>query len=109
MGLRRQLWGAALAISADGNYAGDPSRPAFYLPGQELATANHRAFTALDPCRQDGATCESGIDCCKGFCVEGKCGPGHECSRLNERCTTAADCCEPGRRCIAGFCAQIVQ
>ena len=111
LGLKRQLWGAALAISPDGKYAGDPSRPAFYLPGQELATANHRAFTALDPCRQDGATCESGVDCCTGFCTDGKCGPKKEprCSKLNEACTTAADCCQPAHRCIAGFCAQIVQ
>ena len=110
-GLMRQLWGAALKISPDGKYASDPSNPAFYLPGQEFGTANHRAFTALDPCRTDGASCQSGVDCCGGFCTDGKCGPKKEprCSRLDEACKTAADCCDPKHYCINGFCAQIVQ
>jgi hypothetical protein len=110
-GLKRQLWGAALKISADAKYAADPSYPAFYLPGQEMGTANHRAFTALDPCRQDGASCQSGIDCCGGFCTDGMCGPKREprCSRLGEACQSVADCCDPKNYCINGFCAQIVQ
>ena len=53
-GLQRQLWGAAVDVSADGKYVTDPSHPAFYVTGQELGTGNHRAFTALDPCRADG-------------------------------------------------------
>ncbi|MEY4512573.1 MAG: hypothetical protein RLZZ450_4695 [Pseudomonadota bacterium] len=116
LGIHRQLWGAAVAIqhdqgefhSDDGLYALDPSAPAFYLPGQELETANHRAFTALDPCRADGASCESGVDCCSGFCTDGVCGPPTGCSETNEACKQDSDCCNPNDRCIAGFCGQIL-
>jgi hypothetical protein len=116
LGIHRQLWGAAIAIqhdqgefhADDGLYGMDPSAPAFYLPGQELETANHRAFTALDPCRADGASCESGVDCCSGFCTDGVCGPPSGCSETNEACAKDADCCNPDDRCIAGFCGQIL-
>jgi hypothetical protein len=123
-GLQRQLWGAAITIAADGSYSADLSHPAFYLPGQEFGTGNHRAFAALEPCKQDGNDCTSGVDCCGGFCfvpestdVEfgteptGMC--THDvpkCSKTNEHCATSADCCppemgEPANLCIAGFCA----
>jgi hypothetical protein len=68
LGLQRQLWGAAIDIAPDGSYKGDPSHPAFYLPGQEMGTGNHRAFAALDPCKKDSDICTTGIDCCGGFC-----------------------------------------
>lgn len=121
-GLQRQLWGAAIDISADGTYARDPSHPAFYLSGQEFGTGNHRAFAALDPCRKDGDKCTSGIDCCGGYCyLEGQaelaepvgtCSPKmdeHTCSREDERCSVASDCCgsDPALNCIAGFCAVV--
>ncbi|MET0389115.1 MAG: hypothetical protein ABW321_24290 [Polyangiales bacterium] len=124
LGLQRQLWGAAVEIQPGGSYALDPSKPAFYLPGQELGTGNHRAFAALDPCKRDGDACNSGIDCCGGFCyfdnvpeenVEpvGSCSPKMlACAKVDERCRVDADCCkedtsgEP-HRCIAGFCAEI--
>jgi hypothetical protein len=123
LGLQRQLWGAAIDISADGTYTRDPSHPAFYLSGQEFGTGNHRAFAALDPCRKDGDKCSSGIDCCGGFCyidgpvelVEpmGMCSPQKMmCAKRDERCVTSADCCPPGpnelpNSCIAGFCALV--
>jgi hypothetical protein len=96
LGSQRQLWGAAITISPNGSYTSDPSHPAFYLPGQEFGTGNHRAFAALDPCRMDGDDCTSGIDCCGGFCYV----PDDE------------DCCppegnEPANSCIAGFCATV--
>jgi hypothetical protein len=125
-GLQRQLWGAAITIAADGSYAADLSHPAFYLPGQEFGTGNHRAFAALDPCKQDGSDCTSGVDCCGGFCyvpdasdqefgIEAKGMCTHDvpkCSKFSERCTTDADCCppemgEPQSMCIAGFCAML--
>jgi hypothetical protein len=123
LGLQRQLWGAAIDISADGSYAFDPSHPAFYLSGQEAGTGNHRAFAALDPCRQDGDACTSGIDCCGGFChIEqsqelaepvGSCSPKMAmCSKRDERCVTDQDCClpdamEPPNSCIAGYCTLV--
>ena len=125
LGLQRQLWGAAIDISADGTYALDPSHPAFYVTGQEFGTGNHRAFAALDPCRKDGDKCTSGIDCCGGFCYldgpaelaepVGTCSPKKmvmECSRQDERCSVFSDCCSndpkaPPLMCIAGFCAVV--
>ncbi len=126
-GITRQLWGAAVAITADGDYTIDRSHPPFYLEGQEFGTGNHRAFAALDPCKMDGNDCTSGIDCCGGFCTipdtgddefgiepVGKCTANVPmCAKTNERCTTNADCCPPEdvretpNTCIAGFCAVI--
>lgn len=128
LGLQRQLWGTAIEISATGDYSIDRSAPAFYLPGQEFGTGNHRAFAALDPCKMDGNDCTSGTDCCGGFCFVpersmdefapepvGTC--THEvpmCSNTNDRCTTTADCCPPEgmapqNTCINGFCATLIR
>jgi hypothetical protein len=123
-GMQRQIWGAAIDVAADGRYEADLSHPAFYLTGQEDNTGNHRAFAALDPCMMDGETCTSGTDCCGGFCyvpdgddefgeAQGTC--THDvpmCSKINERCTSTADCCppeegEPAISCIAGYCAVV--
>ena len=125
LGTQRQLWGTALEISPDGTYTSDRSAPAFYLPGQEFGTGNHRAFAALDPCHQEGDSCTSGIDCCGGFCkIEepvgefagepvGTCSPKENpCAGRDEGCVTDQDCCnEPGQAvatCIAGFCAELL-
>jgi hypothetical protein len=110
-GVARQLWGTALTLAPDGRYTADPSHPAFYLAGQDFTTANHRAFTALDPCKQDGATCATGVDCCNGFCTNHVCGtpPTPRCSQTSEACKSAADCCDPRERCINGFCSTFLQ
>jgi hypothetical protein len=108
-GLQRQLWGTAIDVSADGKYVTDPSHPAFYVTGQELGTGNHRAFTALDPCLADGASCTTGVDCCGGFCTNGKCGaPQPRCSNADETCSSGHMCCDATLQCIGGFCTQIV-
>ncbi len=116
-GQQRQLWGAAVTVSADGKYEVDPSHPAFYVGGQEFDSANHRAFTALDPCRVDGDKCTSGVDCCGGKCeIEGgefgDVGMCHSntgsCSDIDEACKTAGDCCDPSASCINGYCATLV-
>jgi hypothetical protein len=124
-GLQRQLWGAAVSIDPDGKYDRDLSHPAFYLPAQEFGTANHRAFAALEPCKQDGNDCTSGVDCCGGFCfvaeaqeqefgeAKGTCASTTtQCAQTNERCQSDRDCCPPAaggsaNMCIAGFCAEL--
>jgi len=128
-GVQRQIWGAAIDVSADGTYTTDASHPAFYLTGQEAGSGNQRAFAALDPCEKDGETCTSGTDCCGGFCFVkesdsefatepvGTCTADlPECAKINDRCTNTDDCCppDPGApkiMCIAGFCAvlQVVE
>ena len=104
-GLQRQLWGTAIDLSASGAYAADASHPAFYVTGQELGTGNHRAFTALDPCRADGADCTTGVDCCSGLCTNGKCGGPPRCSNIDEACGPGHNCCDPTVPCIGGYCA----
>jgi hypothetical protein len=116
LGVQRQLYGAAVDVSANGTYTTDPSHPAFYLTGQELGTGNHRAFTALDPCRKDGDSCTTGIDCCNGFCTNGKCGPpppppdgGPRCAGTDESCSAGVACCDPRDECIAGHCGTLIR
>jgi hypothetical protein len=108
-GETKRLWVSAIDIDGDG---GDISHPPFYVEGQEQA-GNSRGFWALDPCRQDGEGCESGDQCCNGFCNPSdenpsifECGqpdPG-SCSDEFESCETAADCCDPAMECINGRC-----
>jgi hypothetical protein len=109
----KKLWVAAVDIN--GQLGTDPSHPAFYLPGQELLAGNSRGFWTLDPCRMDGQTCDTGDQCCGGFCEPSGPGgtltcsnmpPGGTCSQPQEKCTTAADCCDKTNVCIGGFCAQ---
>ncbi len=105
----RQLWVSAIEIAAEGDYSIDRSAPAFYLPGQEIGTNNHRAFSALDPCRDKGASCQSGVDCCQGFCSAGQCVvPPPRCSMTEEACGSSADCCDPDNLCINHFCSEVV-
>jgi hypothetical protein len=112
---RKKLWIAAVDLDYTGKL--DPSHPAFYLPGQELAAGNMRAFAALEPCKADGESCESGAECCNGFCrqtgadADGtpilQCVPPPEnsCSNIDEVCATAGDCCNSEYLCINGRCA----
>ena len=104
----KKLWVAAISIG--GTPGSDTSHPAFYLPGQELASGNIRAFAALSPCKQNGNSCTSGIDCCGGACIAGSCGVPMGCSHAEEKCTTTADCCSgQGLQCINGYCSQVAQ
>ncbi|MGE0869169.1 MAG: TolB family protein [Kofleriaceae bacterium] len=113
---RKKIWVAAIDLNYQG--AVDPSHPAFYLDGQELDAGNMRAYAALEPCRADGATCESGSDCCGGFCRPTGTDPDGQpilqcvpppggCSNPDETCTTPADCCgvATGATCVNNRCA----
>jgi hypothetical protein len=112
---RKKLWVAAIDI--DWKPGQDPSHPAFYLPGQEDASGNMRGFWVLDPCRQDGQSCESGDECCNGYCrqvndADGGSAracvpPPNGCAQEFEKCVTAADCCNAaqGYLCINDHCA----
>ena len=102
----KKIWVAAIDIDAIPGT--DPSHPAFFLPGQEIESGNIRAFAALEPCRDNGTACESGVDCCCGYCIEGQCGCRMGCAMLEEKCEEAGDCCMAGARCIGGFCSLVV-
>jgi hypothetical protein len=104
----KKIWVSAIDIEAAPG--SDPSHPAFLLPGQELESGNVRAFASLDACRPEGDACASGIDCCCGFCTNDKCQCSQTvaCAKLDERCSTAADCCDKTLSCIGGFCGEVI-
>ncbi len=107
----KKLWVAA--VDVNGQPGSDASHPAFYLPAQELLAGNSRAFWVLDPCRADGASCETGDQCCNGYCQPGAGDtlvcvnqpPAASCSMVQERCEVASDCCDSSNVCVGGFCA----
>jgi hypothetical protein len=111
---RKQLWVAA--ISTNPSPGVDPSHPPFYLPNQS-STRNERGFWALQPCAADGSSCETGDECCGGFCRPSdvtvpssptvcKLPPMGSCSQIAEKCSTTADCCAApnGVTCIGAVC-----
>ena len=106
----KKLWVAAVDIN--GQPGTDASHPAFYLPGQELLAGNSRGFWVQDPCKMDGLPCQSGDECCNGFCQPDENGnlvcqntPPEDCSGPQEACVTSADCCDPTNLCVNGFCS----
>ncbi len=113
-GAQKKLWVAAIDIN-NPNPTIDPSHPAFYLPGQELAAGNVRGFWVVDPCKANGQTCETGDECCNGFCRKDQqtgalvCQdkpPGTQCVQEFEKCTVDGDCCDANFKCIAGKCTR---
>ncbi|MBK8942604.1 MAG: hypothetical protein IPM79_34680 [Polyangiaceae bacterium] len=107
---RQQLWITAIT---DPPTAVDPSHPPFYMRGQEDCGKSENAYFALEPCKEVGESCESGVDCCNGQCVQDQdtgmlvCGdppPPGECSELGNACETAADCCDAEAICLDNFC-----
>jgi hypothetical protein len=114
---RQQLWITAVD---DPPTAADPSHPPFYVRGQEDCAKSENAYFALPPCKDIGASCESGSDCCNGQCIKDPntgmyvCGeppPPGECSQDGNACMSDADCCnfeaaDPtgSSQCIDGFC-----
>ena len=60
----KKLWIAAL--NATYTPGADPSHPAFYLPGQELAAGNSNGYWVNTPCAAVGSSCNINDDCCGG-------------------------------------------
>lgn len=108
---RKQLWVAA--VDLDPQPGQDPSHPAFYLRGQDLSTINMKGYWALDPCKQNGSSCDAGFECCEGSCAPDGMGnfqcqpPPMGCHQEGDVCVTDSDCCQtPPQKCIGGFCAK---
>jgi hypothetical protein len=111
----KKLWVAAIDLNPDeiAGPASDRSHPAFYLPAQELHAGNSRGFWTVDPCHQDGADCQTGDECCGGYCSSknGKlvCSSDKPmCSLEFDHCDQDSDCC-PGDvplSCINHVCTQ---
>ncbi|HEY6463628.1 MAG TPA: hypothetical protein VIY73_25845, partial [Polyangiaceae bacterium] len=108
----KKLWVAA--VDLNGKAGTDPSHPAFYLPAQELHAGNSRGYWTVEACHADGQSCQTGDQCCGGYCQPGPDG-GLECTSQPpscagqyEKCTQTSDCCgaPQGIVCINGICTQ---
>jgi hypothetical protein len=107
----KKLWVAAVDLNAAPGT--DPSHPAFYLPAQELHAGNSRGFWSFENCRPDTQNCETGAQCCGGYCQQGDGGLActsspPSCSALYEKCARDSDCCgaHSGVACINNLCGQ---
>jgi len=106
----KKLWVAAIDLNAAPGT--DPSHPAFYVPAQELMAGNTRGYWVNDPCKESAGDCETGDECCGGYCRPGANGQGtcsdqpNGCAQEFDKCESAADCCSPALMCIGGRCAQ---
>ncbi len=111
----KKLWVAAIDMPPIPGT--DPSHPAFYLPAQELFAGNSRAFWVPDACHELGERCESGDECCGGYCRANAEGvpvcmdelPPATCAMEYEHCSTDTDCCvdeSTQLTCINNRCAQ---
>ncbi len=97
--MTKKLWVAAFDLNATPGT--DPSHPAFYLPAQELLAGNFRSFWVLDPCEADGTTCETGDQCCGGYCESSTDG-GLVCGSTPQGCGGEGDTCS-GATCCSGL------
>jgi hypothetical protein len=114
----KKLWIAAVDSTATGWTPGnDPSHPAFYLPGQELAAGNSDGHWVNAACTPTGNSCETDDDCCGGtgaspttqcrvtssatFPPTRACQLRTSCANAGVSCATTADCCT-GLTCPSG-------
>jgi len=107
----KKLWVAAVDLNAAPGT--DPSHPAFYLPAQELFAGNSRGYWVVDACQPSGTSCQTGDECCGGYCrnVDGGFACSDQppaCANEFDKCITSVDCCgaAQGLKCIGGRCAQ---
>jgi hypothetical protein len=111
----KKLWVAAFDLNAN-EISGptDPSHPAFYLPAQELHAGNSRGYWSVDPCHADGTSCQTGDECCGGYCSAQNgmlvCSSQKpQCANAFDKCDSDADCCPgatPPLSCINHVCTQ---
>src|SRR5262249_37317413 len=102
----KKLWVAAIDLNAPAG--SDPSHPAFYLPGQELVAGNARGFWTVDPCHPDGTGCETGDECCGGYCRPGGDGGALICTNMQPMCSQEFDKCNVPTDCC-GFTSGITR
>jgi hypothetical protein len=109
----KQLW--VVAIDQNPKPGVDPSHAAFHLEGQDETNLAMRGFMSLPPCAQNGQGCQSGTDCCGGFCAASEDGGAPTCTATppvcssgGDKCTTSADCCgaASGTTCINSVCSE---
>jgi hypothetical protein len=123
----KKIW--VSAIDQSPGSSGDPSHPAFYLPGQELLAGNSKAYWVLNACttasntRTTATQCETDLDCC-GAPTTAVCSlqtpitnpPVRNCipvstasciaDNSSTQCSSDAQCCgfSTGSRCANGVC-----
>lgn len=102
----KQLWVAAIDQTIVPGQ--DPSHPGFWVPGQDMGTLNMRGFWALDPCKQTGAACTTGSECCNSNCVGGVCKDPdtNTCSTDGNFCDETHPCCNVTSLCINNICSE---
>jgi hypothetical protein len=105
----KKLWVAAVDLNAPAG--SDPSHPAFYLPAQELHAGNSRGYWSVEACKADGMSCQTGDQCCGGYCQPGEAGltcssSMPSCSAMYDKCKSDSDCCgaQQGITCINSVC-----
>jgi len=99
---RTQIWMAAINLDANAVSSGtDVSRPAFFLPFQDMNTNNHLAQWAQ---QSFSGTCMVNSDCGAGrCCFGGGCAACPPPPPPNPNCTTNTNC-STGLCCVSGAC-----
>jgi hypothetical protein len=102
----KQLW--VVAIDQNPQPGVDPSHPGFWVTGQDMLTLNMRGFWALDPCKQVGAACGTGSECCNQNCDMGVCKEPdpNTCAMTGNGCMKDGDCCDAKAKCINDICSE---
>jgi hypothetical protein len=114
----KKLW--VSAVDSTFTPGTDPSHPAFYFPGQELAAGNSDAYWVSTACVAENGSCLTSDDCCGGsgaspttackvtdssvFPPTRQCRLLTECSDIGEACTTTDDCCSGSCPAGGGAC-----
>lgn len=108
---RQQIWVAA--IKTNPQPGEDPSAVPYWLPGQSTDSLNISAYWAPRPCREGGASCAVGAECCSDVCNVDNAGgaictdpPSGECSEFGRACSGPGDCCA-GLPCAGGICGAL--